>query len=63
MFPARIKLTRKTLDVDGRVAALSPGMSATAEVVTGKRRVIDYLLSPVARATSEAGGSGERIQT
>jgi hemolysin D len=55
VFPARVVLTRRTLDVDGRAAALSPGMSATAEVVTGRRRVIDYLLSPVVRATREAG--------
>jgi hemolysin D len=26
---------------------LSPGMNVTAEIKTGKRRVIDYLLSPV----------------
>lgn len=55
VFPARVKLTRRTLDVSGRPAQLSPGMAVVAEVVTGRRRVIDYLLSPVARATQEAG--------
>lgn len=55
VFPARVKLTRRTLDVSGRPAQLSPGMAVVAEVVTGKRRVIDYLLSPITRATSEAG--------
>ena len=55
VFPVRIRLTKKTLNVDGRLAILSPGMSATAEVVTGKRRVVDYLWSPVAKAVGEAG--------
>jgi len=55
VFPARVKLTRKTLDVAGKPAVLSPGMAAVVEVVTGKRRVIDYLWSPVSRATREAG--------
>jgi hemolysin D len=29
-------------------------MNLSAEVKTGKRRVIDYLLSPVQRATTES---------
>jgi hemolysin D len=36
-------------------AILSPGMSAQVEVITGRRSVLSYLLSPIARATSEAG--------
>lgn len=46
-------------DADGQRASdasiLSPGMSAQVEVITGRRNVISYLLSPIARATSEAG--------
>ena len=33
---------------------LSPGMNITAEIKTGQRRVIEYLLSPVQRAGSES---------
>ncbi len=33
---------------------LSPGMNITAEIKTGRRRVIEYLLSPVQRAGSES---------
>jgi hemolysin D len=55
VFPVRVKLTDTRLLVDGRPAALSPGMSAQVEVVTGRRRVIDYLWSPVAKAAREAG--------
>ncbi len=36
-------------------APLSPGMAAQGEVITGRRSVLSYLLSPIARATSEAG--------
>jgi hemolysin D len=55
VFPIRVKITQPVLKVDGRPATLSPGMSVTLEVVTGKRRVIDYLWSPVAKAVTEAG--------
>ena len=40
--------------VDGRVEPLLPGMAVTAEVRTGRRTIIDYLLSPLARKTNEA---------
>ena len=39
----------------GELARLSPGMAATVEVKTGRRRIISFLLSPIARAVSEAG--------
>lgn len=55
VFPIRVKITQPTLKVDGRKAVLSPGMAVTLEVVTGKRRVIDYLWSPVAKAMNESG--------
>ena len=55
VFPVRVRLTRKTLDVAGKPARLAAGMSAAVEVVTGQRRVIGYLWSPVAKAVREAG--------
>ena len=68
VFPARIKITgsefrlerleaARNIGVDGASAAedlISPGLSASVEIKTGKRSVLSYLLSPVARATSEA---------
>lgn len=33
----------------------APGMSAQVEVITGRRSVLSYLLSPIARAVDEAG--------
>lgn len=35
--------------------ALSPGMAATADIHTGSRRIIWFLLSPIARRAQEAG--------
>ncbi|HZL01049.1 MAG TPA: hypothetical protein VFC47_14250 [Caulobacteraceae bacterium] len=54
-FPVRVRLAQRSLRVDGRPAVLTAGMSAQVEVITGSRRVIDYLWSPLARATREAG--------
>ncbi len=34
---------------------ITPGMAATAEIKTGQRRIIKYLLSPIAKTASEAG--------
>ena len=51
----RLRLARDTMDIDGRTVPLTPGMAVTAEIRTGRRRVIDYVLSPLARATREAG--------
>ncbi|MEO8926012.1 MAG: HlyD family type I secretion periplasmic adaptor subunit [Caulobacteraceae bacterium] len=53
-YAARISLDRASMLVDGRREALLPGMSVTAEIRTGRRTIIDYLLSPLARKTSEA---------
>lgn len=54
IFPATLRLDRSVIDVDGKLVKLAPGMVVTAEVKTGRRRVIDFLLSPVQRATSES---------
>jgi hypothetical protein len=40
--------------IDGKRIALSPGMNITAEIKTGQRRIIEFLLSPVQRAGSES---------
>ena len=40
--------------VDGKRVNISPGMNITAEIKTGKRRIIEYLLSAVQKAGSES---------
>jgi HlyD family secretion protein/hemolysin D len=46
-YTVHIALENTTLDVDGRNATLLPGMSVKAEILTGKRRIIDFLLAPL----------------
>jgi hemolysin D len=53
-YPATLTLSRKDMMIDGKRLRLSPGMNVTAEIKTGHRRVIDYLLSPVQRASNES---------
>jgi hemolysin D len=40
--------------LDGKRIALSPGMNITAEIKTGQRRIIEFLLSPGQRAGAES---------
>ena len=48
-YAARIALDRTQMQIDGKLLPLSPGMAVTAEIKTGSRRIISYLLSPLAR--------------
>ena len=54
IYTARISLDREAMDIDGRIIALGPGMAVTAEIETGRRRVIEYLLSPVLKYSHES---------
>ncbi|MHC6217666.1 HlyD family type I secretion periplasmic adaptor subunit [Stenotrophomonas acidaminiphila] len=54
VFPARVRLNKSALVVDGVTVSLTPGMSLSAEIKTGKRRLIDYVLSPLQRHGGEA---------
>ena len=54
IFPAVLALQQTSIDVDGKRIGLSPGMNLSAEITTGQRRVIDYLLSPVRQAMDES---------
>ena len=52
-YTARIEIEREHLNVDGRDVRLVPGMSVTADLLTGERRVLEYVLQPVLRYASE----------
>ncbi|MDP3223337.1 MAG: HlyD family type I secretion periplasmic adaptor subunit, partial [Rubrivivax sp.] len=58
IFPATLRLERAVLDVNGKAVKLAPGMQVTAEVKTGRRRVIEYLLGPMQEALQ--GSAKER---
>ncbi len=50
----RIHPDRTTIRADGKDVALTPGMAVTAEIKTGRRRVISYLLDPVIQHVDES---------
>jgi hemolysin D len=54
VFAVTLALGQDSIDADGRAVRLAPGMNLTAEIKTGKRRVIEYLLSPVQRHATES---------
>lgn len=54
VFDASVSLDADTIRADGRDVPLVPGMSVTVEIKTGKRRIIDFLLSPIQRYQDEA---------
>lgn len=49
VYAARVSLDRSRMRIDDRMVNLTPGMAVTVEIKTGRRRVIDYLLSPLMR--------------
>jgi hemolysin D len=54
-LPGHLRLAAQTHpEVDGKTLSLTPGMNLTAEIKTGERRVIEYLLRPVQRAGQES---------
>ena len=54
VFNARLTLSDNKIKADGQIIRLKPGMSVTAEIKTGKRRIIEYLLSPVMKYLNES---------
>ena len=55
LFLATLTLNRNYIQIDGARMALNPGLNVAAEVKTGRRRLIDFLLSPVRQGFSESG--------
>jgi hemolysin D len=54
VYAARVKLEKTTLEVDGKTVNLTPGMAVTVEIKTGKRRVVEYFLSPLMQYGDES---------
>jgi hemolysin D len=52
-YAARISLDRAHMQVEDKLVKLGPGMAVTVEIKTGARRIISYLLSPLARYKHE----------
>lgn len=54
VFATRVSLAHGTIQVEGKQVHLTPGMAVTVEIKTGRRRVIEYLLSPVLKSLQES---------
>ncbi len=54
IYAVRLKLHEPSMMIDGQRVALSPGMAASVEIKTGKRRLIEYFLSPLLTRVDES---------
>jgi hemolysin D len=54
VFPVTLTLEKTTISADGAEIPVVNGMAVSVEVRTGSRRVIDYVLSPLAEVASQA---------
>ncbi|MBD2020532.1 HlyD family type I secretion periplasmic adaptor subunit [Leptolyngbya sp. FACHB-36] len=54
VFLTRVRLNKDTINVRGKDVKLTPGMAATAEIVTRQKSVLTFLIEPVTRRFSEA---------
>lgn len=55
VYAARIRLDRTQIDRGDRTVSLTPGMAVTADIRTGERSIMSYLISPIDEARQEAG--------
>jgi hemolysin D len=53
-YVARISLAETSVETERGPLVLEPGMTVTAEIKTGQRRVISYVVSPFMRYRHEA---------
>ena len=54
VFKTKVKLKQREILVHGKPVELTPGMAATAEIVTRQRSVLTFLLEPITRRFDEA---------
>lgn len=47
IYTAHVKLAQNTIPVENKTVNLTPGMAVTVEIKTGKRRLMEYFLSPL----------------
>ncbi|WP_139842734.1 HlyD family type I secretion periplasmic adaptor subunit, partial [Janthinobacterium sp. GW458P] len=54
VYAVKITVQQPAIVIDGRLVPLSAGMAVRAEIRTGTRRVIEYVLSPLVQHQKEA---------
>jgi len=53
VYEIKVEPLQTTLEVEGEIKSIEPGMSVTAEIKVGKRRVIELFIYPVIRYLDE----------
>jgi hemolysin D len=59
IYVAKVQLLKSAINRGDKVVPLGPGMTVTADIKTGHRTILSYLLSPIDEARLEAEGSVE----
>jgi len=54
VYATRVKMAKTTMRVNDKTVNLSPGMAVTVEMNMGKRKLIEFLLSPLLRYKDES---------
>lgn len=54
VYTMRVAMQRSEIEVNGKPVRLVPGMTVSVEVKTGKRRLIEFFLSPLLRYAKES---------
>ncbi|ADG93155.1 secretion protein HlyD family protein [Arcobacter nitrofigilis DSM 7299] len=54
IYPVIIRLSTDIMKVDNKFIKLIPGMTCSVDIKIGKRRLIDYIISPMIRYKDEA---------
>ncbi len=54
VYPARISMSKTEIQSGDKMVDLTPGMSVTVEIKTGKRKLIEYLLAPLQEYQDES---------
>lgn len=54
IYRMQLRMAKNTLWVGGKEVRLQPGMAVTAEVQTGKRRIIEFFMAPLLRYKNES---------
>jgi hemolysin D len=54
VYSVKVLLDQSRINIDGKDVFLTPGMSASIEIKTGTRRIIEYFLSPLIQHTHES---------
>jgi len=54
VYKLRLRLQKSEMRIDGRLVSLLPGMAVSAEVKTGKRRLIEFVMAPLMRYSNES---------